>query len=61
LFFIFNIKTRLPLRVLSYFDRYHRLGFMLISSKLTSAKTQQPSICNMHAFDLFSIHKVTAS
>jgi len=31
-FLIFKIKTRLLQRVLSYFDRYHRLGFMFISS-----------------------------
>jgi len=46
-FLIFNIKNFQ--RVLSYFDRYHRLGLMLISSKLISAKpkskTQQPSLC----------------
>jgi len=30
------------------YDRYHRLGFILISSPTTQL---------MHAFDLFSIHK----
>jgi len=36
-FLIFNIKTRLLRQVLLYFDRYHRLGFMLLSS---SSSTQ---------------------
>jgi len=47
-FLIFNTKTTLLQRVLSYFDRYHRLSFMLISSKLsklTSTMIQQPSLC----------------
>jgi len=50
-FLIFNIKkTTLLQRVLLHFDRYHRLGFKLISSKLsklTSAKTQQSSLCTL--------------